>query len=213
MSACMTSSIGLIYLSTSKKVLNHHHADLFPSKRGWSLGIIYVSHIISLSQRTHSWSPTRSHVGKGGGGEREENVQVMNIITIESWVHGLYNCLYSPPTHTHTPSHSFSPSPYTMYTPGSSSLSHSQYIHTPSLLPISTNHHHHPSHTHTCTTHLGDIAGGYSQKYTLSANPFEICTVAISAPWVPPLLPQGLDCLWARVVKLSRLPNRETTRS
>ena len=114
------------------------------------------------------------------------------------------------PLHTQSPSQSliFLPPPTIIYTPGSSSLSHPQYPHT----PLSINHH--PSHTHT--THLSDAAGGYRQKYTLSVNPFEVCTVVIF--WVDqhhenPLLHQILDCLQARVVKHSCLPDRETIRA
>ena len=130
-------------VSTSKKVLNHHHVY-----RPFSSERVESGHICLPNNSTvtgHSLLITYKYAcgACGGGGEGR---RVMNIINTES-VYGLCNCLHShhcpPPTHTHTHTHSFSPSPYTMYTP-LSSLSHTQYPHTPHYSSSPKPFHTHP---------------------------------------------------------------------
>ena len=159
-------------LHTSKKVLNRHHVD--PSLvREWSLDI-YVSQIIPLSQDTHSWSPTSVHVVHVGEEGKGEELWISLILKASTVYVTVYTATIAPPTHTHTHTH-FLPPPIQCTHLSPPSLIPNTHTHL-TILPLQN------PFTLTHTPEWCSWEGDIGKKYTISANPFEVC---YGGSWFP----------------------------
>ena len=95
--------------STSKKVLNRHHADLFPNERVESLGICLW---YNSSVTGHLLFIMEMHAGREGGGEIERgectsyehhSIEAKSMVYVTVYIAPLL----SLPLHTHTHTHTF----------------------------------------------------------------------------------------------------------